>query len=239
MSIRLMTQIFEYPMPDLTTGKNKTVSASTSTFILLALADHANDEGENAYPSLDLLVRKTKLTRQTVISALQALEASGYINKIGRSRKGTSEYKINADLLGSTQYTSTQFTMGVNSVDYQGKPSIPEPSYNHTEPLPAPKILSEKQAEKKKQYYPIMLALSEVTGLSFTINGKVLGEAAKNLLRDERVSPELIRSIYSQGGVWYRQDWRGKRGEKPTLRQINETIFKFEKTDDVVRGYQP
>ena len=61
MSVKLMSMVFDADIPDLGTDKGKKVTASTAAFVLLALADHANDEGDNVYPSITLLQNKTKL----------------------------------------------------------------------------------------------------------------------------------------------------------------------------------
>ena len=55
MSIRLMSLVFSCNMPELKTDDGKTVPDTTAKFVLLALADHANDEGEGSYPGVDAL----------------------------------------------------------------------------------------------------------------------------------------------------------------------------------------
>lgn len=48
-------------------------------FVLLAMADHANDEGRNAYPSIARLAERCSVDQRTVQRTLRALEASGYL----------------------------------------------------------------------------------------------------------------------------------------------------------------
>ena len=55
--------------------------SSPQKIVLLALADHAHHDGKSAYPSVDLLVRKTGLSRRGVQRSLRQLEESGYLTR--------------------------------------------------------------------------------------------------------------------------------------------------------------
>lgn len=81
-------------------------------------------------------------------------------------------------------------------------------------------------------------AISEVTGMSFPANKKYLIKAARELIQDERVTPIVIRRDYMPGGAWYKQDWRGKLGQKPKVMQIRETLFTFQVANQpkVIKG---
>ena len=68
MSIRLMSMVFE----------NEKLS-STEKLIMLALADHANDEGKSIYPSQSTVSRKTGLARGTVNKHIQSLIDKEYL----------------------------------------------------------------------------------------------------------------------------------------------------------------
>lgn len=100
-----------------------------------------------------------------------------------------------------------------------------------------------KPVKKKKsrgiaaELTPIASAISEVTGLSLQINAARIYKEAAALAQDPRVSPELIRITYSKGGAWYRKDWRGKRGDRPKVNQIGETLFTFDDPEEnTVKG---
>lgn len=94
MSIKIMSTIFEYDMPHLYTSDGKRVPDSTAKFVLLALADCANDEGEGAYPSIDTLCRKTSMSTATVCRAIEVLILHGYLYFAGFSKWGTKNYTI-------------------------------------------------------------------------------------------------------------------------------------------------
>jgi helix-turn-helix protein len=94
MSVGTMSLVFEYNMPELKTDDGKVVPDSTAKFVLLALADHANDEGEGAYPGVKRICKKTSMSSQTVCNALNALRHNGYTTLEGKSKSDTNNYTI-------------------------------------------------------------------------------------------------------------------------------------------------
>lgn len=77
----------------------KTITGATQKAVMLALADHANDEGEGAYPSLTRLEIKTGLGRGKVSVTLRALKDAGYLTAVGRSRRQTTNYTLTVSAL--------------------------------------------------------------------------------------------------------------------------------------------
>ena len=76
------------------------VSRSSSKFVLVALADYANEDGE-AYPSVETLCNKTALNRKTVLAALRLLFEGGFICDTGRRRGSTGQVKVYKLSLGN------------------------------------------------------------------------------------------------------------------------------------------
>jgi len=68
---------------------------ATDKLILIALADHANDEEHTCYPSITHLSYKCGMTRRTVITSLNRIEEKGIIKKHQRSRSETTLYWLN------------------------------------------------------------------------------------------------------------------------------------------------
>lgn len=95
MSVKLMSAIFETEFRDLQDEKGDITKASTAKLVLLALADHANDEGESAYPSVERLARKTALSPQTIRNTFDALKYNGVVFLNGISKYRTNNYTIN------------------------------------------------------------------------------------------------------------------------------------------------
>lgn len=90
MSIRLIAAAFELSI------------RSVDKFVLIALADHAHEDGSGAYPCVERLAWKTGLSERSVQYALRQLEADGLIKPVGSvhgglvsgGRGNTTEYKI-------------------------------------------------------------------------------------------------------------------------------------------------
>lgn len=71
---------------------------SSEKLVLLAMADHARDDGTGCYPSVDRLARKSSLSRRGVQKIARRLEQAGLIepSKVSRGRRST-EYRITLD----------------------------------------------------------------------------------------------------------------------------------------------
>lgn len=158
MSVRLMNIVYEAHFYDIEfehKGKKKTgeeftkkirVVASNLKSICLALADHANDEGEGAYPSIWKLESKTELSRVTVIACLKALKHQGLATYMGISKFDTCNYTINREILvemasrerqkrekkasKATSPSKDALPEVVKPLSEDSKAAIPEPSFN-------------------------------------------------------------------------------------------------------------
>lgn len=87
MSIYVMAEVLE-----------STVSPSRDRFLLLALADNADESGV-CWPGVARLAGKTSLSRATVFRGLDALEQGGWIQREAQTRpngsRTSSRYRIN------------------------------------------------------------------------------------------------------------------------------------------------
>jgi hypothetical protein len=96
-------------------------------------------------------------------------------------------------------------------------------------PLEQKKKKERRARATPPEQFEVAQALADVTGMSFPANRARLAVEARELLKDDRVSAKLILEEYGANGTWYRMDFRGKKGERPTLRQIRETLFTYKK----------
>jgi len=155
MSIRLMSLVFQYRFPkrveyealvypfkrEKETKKiiersatpevrRQATTGSSCKAVLLALADHSNDDGKGAYPSVTTLQIKTNLERPTVIGAVLALQYHLFINFVGESPRETNNYDISTERLVKPfdQGGKASLPVKVNPVYQGGKASLPEPS---------------------------------------------------------------------------------------------------------------
>lgn len=132
--------------------------------VALALADHANDEGEKVWPSVGKLADKTEIAERTVQYKLRDLETLGLIVCVepgGKGAKSTNEYKFDLQLLHDLAVGNVLIeenkgapdapcegaphaplvltrvhatTIRVQPTTNKGAPGAPEPSLNHQEP---------------------------------------------------------------------------------------------------------
>lgn len=82
MSIRLMAEVFETHLP------------AGEKLVLLAMADHADDSGDNCFPSIPRIAKKASMTRRGVQRILRRLQESNLIRPKGLRPGGTIEYII-------------------------------------------------------------------------------------------------------------------------------------------------
>ncbi|RPJ29159.1 MAG: hypothetical protein EHM33_01955 [Chloroflexi bacterium] len=161
MSIGLMSLVFKYRFPkrveyeaivypfkrdketkkilersDTPEIRKLATTGSSCKAVLLALADHSNDDGKGAYPSVSTLELKTNLERPTVISAVLALQYHLFINFVGESPRETNNYDISPERLVKPfdQGGKASLPVKVNPVYRGGKASLPEPSITSPEP---------------------------------------------------------------------------------------------------------
>lgn len=83
MSVRVMSWVFENSDEEL-----------GARLVLLALADHAQDDGRGAYPSVATIARKTRMSIRGVQYALARLKESGAVRPDGLGPRGTVSYSI-------------------------------------------------------------------------------------------------------------------------------------------------
>lgn len=114
MSISLMTAAFRSSIQ------------STHKFVLVALCDNANDQGE-CYPSVSMLCEKTSLSDRAIQKSLAYLQEKGFIQR--RERNGRSTYYYISD--PRTWFTPEQCSPpnNVHPTPERGSPiTIKEPS---------------------------------------------------------------------------------------------------------------
>ena len=130
MSIKVMAWAWEQELPAVT------------KFILIALADHADDEGV-CWPGQKGIAKKCGVSRQTVNAHIKKLLDMGLLTWTVRHRDDGSItsnlYQLTLrpalqDSQPALQGVSTSFTGGVNAVDRGSQPALQqEPSFNHQE----------------------------------------------------------------------------------------------------------
>jgi Helix-turn-helix domain len=108
--------------------------------VLLALADYAHDDGSKAFPSVETLARKSKLSERGTRDALRKLEADGMVVSTGKTKYGTIIYTV----VGPFNEQGGQNLPGGNSQHEGGQisalelsDSAPDPSVEPSRTLPS------------------------------------------------------------------------------------------------------
>ena len=81
-------------------------------------------------------------------------------------------------------------------------------------------------------------AICTVTRTSPWASNGQLDSLALNLLGDEFYADFILKE-YRKGGWWYESDWRGKKGQRPTMKNIAETILLAKDTPEKQVVEQP
>ena len=124
--------------------------------VLLALADNANDEGTDCWPSVGKLVEKCSMSERSLQGHLAALEEGGYIKRherLGRSNKFTIHVnRIRLEILQKVKAnTPAESAPPANVPDLPPQNLHPSPSNPHSIHTPAesapPQVLHPSPAE--------------------------------------------------------------------------------------------
>lgn len=87
MSVACQNWVWRYSK---TTGNDR--------LLLLAIADCADDDGDNAWPSVETLADKATCSERTVQRRIQVLEETGCLTVLrGAGRNGTHRYRVRMD----------------------------------------------------------------------------------------------------------------------------------------------
>lgn len=135
MSVEVMTAVFKrYP------------NGGGEMLLALALADHADDSGNNVYPSIKTLAKKTRQSERSVQYQLRRMEEAGWlilVNSGNGGRNQSREYKISPDWLKGADFAppkkgAIDGTKGCNSQHKRVQSATERvqpvaPAYNHQE----------------------------------------------------------------------------------------------------------
>ena len=201
MSVRVMSRVWEAGPSD-----------SGACFVLLALADHADDEGR-CWPSLETLARRVRMTDRGVRAILRRLEAEGWIEvQIGAGPRGCNLYRVVTDPEARSPRNDvppgSSFRRTRNDVPCTPEPRSPEPSLNHQEPseeLPCGSSRARAHRRRRPE-----LPLPE----EWAPSDRNRADARDRNLSDEEISREAarFRDYHLARGSLYRNwdaAWRG------------------------------
>jgi len=209
MSVDTMSRVFWTDIPDLAypdkKGKLVTVQASTCKIVLLAIADNANDYGENSWQSFDTLKTKTSLQKRSVIRAIRSLVENKYLMLDGISRFGTNNYTVNVAVLGQRPPRRGVFASDVESLAKPAKTPASDsgavasdsgaPGSDGESPDPSlsiPKPPKEEDVEKEKILKDLTMVARSVFGNNITLWRNLSRELEKESVRIHREDGRLL-----------------------------------------------
>jgi hypothetical protein len=146
------------------------VTNPISKLLLIALADDADDQGDNCYPSIPRLMHRAGVARNTVRDHLRELEASGLIQVDRPETQGRGHHnRYRLILKRGQEVTPSNGERGQTTIvkgSERGQPSYPIP----VDPLTKdPRLISVDEIETK-EWTPTTrnLATAKAMGLSST-----------------------------------------------------------------------
>ncbi|MCX4232822.1 helix-turn-helix domain-containing protein [Streptomyces ortus] len=189
--------------------------------VLLILADHANDDGTGAFPSVDTIVWKTRMGERTVQRHLRTLEEQGLIRKgnqklaelyIEREDRRPTVYDLDlarcrpprergANL---TPRSSASSTDGVPNSTERGANLAPEPSF--------------EPSGKKNQPPTPQSAAAEVADAPGQVGHQVLQEEAKDAAAGGAEYASAVAAITSH------MQWQPQASTQRKLTDILHTL---------------
>lgn len=131
MSLRALVDVFE-----------RSEATKTARLVLLALADHAHDDGSNAWPAVPTLATKARCDERTVQRALRDLERRCEIVRTGTTSRGVAIWHLTvvsplAYLAEAEPGRGDKMSPELSSRTVQGSGGKPPPEYGPTERRPA------------------------------------------------------------------------------------------------------
>lgn len=125
MSVKVMSRVWDFGPP-----------VHSDRFVLLAIADYCNDDGE-CWPSIRSICGKVCMSERGVQTVIRRLEANGWLEiKTGNGRKGCNQYTVKTPQeMHPAGNAPPQMDAKTPQMDAQNPaPRAPEPSGTIKEP---------------------------------------------------------------------------------------------------------
>ena len=185
MSVKLMSMVFD--------AQGIT---STQKLVLLALADHAADDGTSIYPSIETVASKTCLSETAVRKALRELRGGLALIRIARrfTSRMPNKYAINIPNLSALKRVSPENTqdLGVSPKDTQGVTKRhPRVSPRDTDPS---LTIYEPSGQSKIKTNDIKAAFSSC--VNYPINWAAGSGSAAKWLAENGYTPDDVIGCY-------------------------------------------
>jgi hypothetical protein len=158
--------------------------------VLIALADHAKEDGTSAWPSVSTLASEAHLSEKQVQRCLAALKRDGRITETGKSKSGTRVYTVNM----SEGQIVPPTNPSQNGDRMSPEPSLKQPSDNTL--AAAPRV-----SRNHPMWDPIWDKLTEGFGPATTKDAQSRRAKAVKALVEAGATPE---DVIVRGKRWRR-----------------------------------
>lgn len=176
--------------------------------VLEALGTYSNREGW-CWPSQNTLAERLGCSRQAISQHIGLLVNWGYVEKRSRKRPNGSTTSNAYRILFDIEVNPTFLRVYSEEEDEPAAPPKP-PEEDH---LPI-------------NVLDMATVLAKVCKLDENLNKGMLFKNASDLIKAGYSVGDVLQ-IYSEDGPWYTQDFRGQKGEAPTIGLIRSTIAVF------------
>lgn len=223
---------------------NHSKHSGTAKLVMVCIAYHYNNNFGAAWPSVETLMQYCNVSKQSIHNALTQLKDSGeLVIEYKTGPHGCNMYRFNLPdiTLDYVEPPSSQLDSQASltvkpallrqssQLDGTVKPPLPEPLITVNKPLiSAPKKVKPKskpaEPREDQAYFSELARVCQydTTMISSKDRG-ALNQAAKKM----RANNIPLAKLTAFEKWWYANDWRGHKGQPPTLPQISSEWGKF------------
>lgn len=212
MSIKIMSAVWESSL------------APMERLVLLAYADHADHAGNNVYPSLGTIARKTGLERRSVMRIRKRLEKMKVMVATAHVKRQPTCFRVDTGSLprDTTPLEEDRDTESLGTLSALPRDTgSPKPSYKPSKEkgtkLSKDVARASRGADAEKLppiYGPLFVAIAEICKLDpkHAPSSKQISDAAKFLAAKDGIKVEHVTRF----AEWFGEnDFRGRDGSPP------------------------
>ena len=193
---------------------NQPINDKALSFGARGLLVYLLSKPDNWTVRLSDLIAQSPASRTVIRRFISELEKAGYMKRRKyRSDAGTWNWETTVyEVPGDKTNQGTKTTGGLPT---DGKPAdIVSTDLKSTELTP-----------HEIKLYPLVDSLAKVCLMDGRLNYNTIKKPAGRLLKAGYTAADIERA-FGENSDWYKSDWRGQKGQAPTLRQVEEGIKK-------------
>lgn len=208
MSVKIMGQVWDLDLPQ------------NEKFVLLAYADHADHNGDNIFPAVATVAKKTGYSERSIQRTTRSLEEKGYLVANGKGPKGTNKWKYGR---GDKLAGVTNEAEGVTSETERGDIALaPEPSLTTKEPSMAPNVAERKAATIEEAVFTGQPVTEDMLGEDVQFKSEAEDAAYLICQNNEHLRPLALAFMLSRR-IILPIDKKKQTGHRKALKEMYET----------------